>query len=688
MQVAYDERTVIVEGQSKRSLAFSIDVKNPMVFNILRKNLYSNPIKAICQEIISNAYDANVESGRSNMPIQVKLPSPIDPTWSVSDNGIGIDPQRIEEVFVKFCASTKRNDNEQIGGFGLGAKTPFAYGDSFTVITVSKDADGQNMQRTYLAYLDKTEIGVMDLINEKPTSEPTGTTIQITVAEKDYREFIEQTNKVARFLEPISINGEEPSKLVKKLEGTNWFVTDLDDTNMVGVLVGNIFYPLEDDLNNPTINSLMELYRRTSQETLIIKLPIGSVNLTASRDALELNDRTKAALINACEVVKAELADEAISKLNEQKTLLEVLEAARSMRAAKLVQSYNWNNIPVIDGYKVVEGYSLPHVCIERFTKNHKDKLETQASCYLHVKKTTALAYGNKKIKHLKRRIKALLSQNQYKSVDIIHMPDDAQKAQATLEAGYFSALTFIDMETIEPLPIERSTRTGSPVARTPEFKEWKDGDWYELREDFDFEEDEFVWVALNRNHMESCIPNWHCRSLQSLVQEILGNDVPLIGVPDRFIKKLKKLDVNNNGIELDNFVKNQMKNFLLDPSRYEILASHTINFRTDKIFGSIEKFNLPAGHLLLQYKAFTDSILASRNTFRYADLLNNLLSRGTYEKPPEYKAVVTKLNAEYNRFLLAITQKYTMLDFIPTYIDDEDVPKIESYIKMVDAKI
>lgn len=47
------------------------------------------------------------------------------------DYGCGLSQRRVQDVFTTFGASTKRDNNYEIGGFGLGAKSPLAYADTF-----------------------------------------------------------------------------------------------------------------------------------------------------------------------------------------------------------------------------------------------------------------------------------------------------------------------------------------------------------------------------------------------------------------------------------------------------------------------------------------------------------------------------------------------------------------------------
>ena len=150
-----------------------------IILEILRSKMYSDPIKTIAQEIMSNARDAHREIG-NDAPITVYLPTRIDQTFKIRDFGPGITPDRMANVFIKYGNSTKRDTDAQTGGFGLGAKSPFSYTDMFTVVSITPD-NGVRMRREYIAYIDKKRIGSMSLVKEEVTTEAQGTCISIAV---------------------------------------------------------------------------------------------------------------------------------------------------------------------------------------------------------------------------------------------------------------------------------------------------------------------------------------------------------------------------------------------------------------------------------------------------------------------------------------------------------------------------
>ena len=114
-------------------------------------NQYQYKIRTPLQEIISNARDAHREAGCPEKAIKITLPTKLDNTFKVRDYGVGITPERMDNVFTSFGASTKRNSNNEVGGFGIGAKSPLCYTDQFNVTTY---VDGQFWQ--YIIHKNET----------------------------------------------------------------------------------------------------------------------------------------------------------------------------------------------------------------------------------------------------------------------------------------------------------------------------------------------------------------------------------------------------------------------------------------------------------------------------------------------------------------------------------------------------
>jgi hypothetical protein len=127
LKVLSDNKAQSTTG-SVGEFRLSDDAKG-IVFQMLTDGIYSNPIGSIVREIASNCFDSHAEAG-VNTPVIVKRSyDETSDTHYISfiDYGVGMSPDRIENVYGVYLESTKRETNDQIGGFGIGGKTPLAY---------------------------------------------------------------------------------------------------------------------------------------------------------------------------------------------------------------------------------------------------------------------------------------------------------------------------------------------------------------------------------------------------------------------------------------------------------------------------------------------------------------------------------------------------------------------------------
>lgn len=277
------------EGSGNMEEQFFSIQDQGMIFDILRNKMYSNPILAITREISCNARDAHREVGKSDEPVIIILPNHLDMNYHIKDFGPGISPERMSNIFVKYTASTKRDDDIQTGGFGLGAKTPFSYSDTFTIIT---NHSGTKYQ--YGAYIDPTKVGKLALMSESPTTDPNGTEIIIPVEPKDVHFFSEWTEhacrhwKVKPTIKGGSIKWKTPSPT---LEGEGWAITASEDYNrQAKLIIDGIEYPLAlEALRTYANTQLIDSCRGN----VLMYFGIGELSLSASREQVYLDKRTQ-----------------------------------------------------------------------------------------------------------------------------------------------------------------------------------------------------------------------------------------------------------------------------------------------------------------------------------------------------------------------------------------------------------
>ena len=125
---------MIIQGNQKRvvqshdfdEVNCTIDAEDMRYVASLLRNNYSNTSLAVIREITANAVDANKEAN-STRKVEVKLPTTMNPTFSVRDYGSGLSQGDVFGLYSKYGKSTKRQSNNYIGAFGIGKFAPLSY---------------------------------------------------------------------------------------------------------------------------------------------------------------------------------------------------------------------------------------------------------------------------------------------------------------------------------------------------------------------------------------------------------------------------------------------------------------------------------------------------------------------------------------------------------------------------------
>jgi hypothetical protein len=298
------------------SIEMGIDKDSLKKVILMMTRLYADPEMAVIREYSTNAFDSHVEAGQT-MPIEVTTPNQLSPFFKVRDYGVGLDADDIRNIYSQYGASTKTDSDDFVGQLGLGCKSALAYTDQFTVrgikngvciqVVVSRTEDGG---------------GNMTIVDEYPTDEAQGVEIVVPV-----KGFSRMDTKAATFFRfwtkgTVLVNGEEP----KALEGT-WLTDDLLLTQGVDqdyIVMGNVPYPIEGSE-----------YRRAWNAPKVVSFtPIGTVDFPPSREALEMTDRTKAAI----ETINQRVKDESTA------AFLRDIESAESFPAA-ITKMYEVNRM-------------------------------------------------------------------------------------------------------------------------------------------------------------------------------------------------------------------------------------------------------------------------------------------------------------------------------------------------------
>lgn len=429
-----EDRPVIESSGEMEEQFFSIQ-DTGMIFDILRNKMYGNPILAICREISCNARDAHREVGKAATPCQITVPNYLEPHYRVKDFGPGISPDRMSNIFIKYTASTKRGDNVQTGGFGLGAKTPFSYSDSFTINTV---VDG--IKYSYEGFIDETKVGKLSMMNKAPTDEPNGTEIVIPVKPADYSAFATGTEFVTRHwdVKPIIKGGSvHYESITPSLTGNGWAICkggrDHNYNREMKLIIDGIEYPI--DYNAIKGFADVKALDATQGKTYLY-FNVGELSLSANREAVHLDLPTKAKIKARIDELSTEIVASVQIKIDAAKTLWEAntifnTEITKSLSNINFLGAVKWEGCALTIGNSLHLNAAVTYFKKGKFSRgvNHPDKFSKASHRYLSFEDNTALFINDLGIKDpgVKNISKAYENDLALKSVQVINA-DDATK--------------------------------------------------------------------------------------------------------------------------------------------------------------------------------------------------------------------------------------------------------------------
>jgi hypothetical protein len=272
MQLAQESKKIIRSGDIAES-KFKIEA-SAKAFGILSSKLYSDQYRAIVRELCTNASDSHAAAGIKDRPIVVHAPNTMNSEFSVQDFGQGIDPTEFEKIYTTYFYSTKTDTNTQVGCFGLGSKSPFAYTQQFSV----ENCFG-GTKYTYTCYINNNGEPSVSLLAQSPTEE-SGLKVSFSVKRENFYDFERAIVGVLRWFDVtpecnVSISNDSFSGLVKRMPYGTGLPSDYN------VRMGQVVYPV-------TRTYLSKFLLRGS----VVNLEIGDVDITPSRESLEYRQKT------------------------------------------------------------------------------------------------------------------------------------------------------------------------------------------------------------------------------------------------------------------------------------------------------------------------------------------------------------------------------------------------------------
>lgn len=299
------------------TIEMTLNSENSLASGLLIQRLtelYENPIEASVRETVSNAIDSitGSKNGKAG-EIYISQPSKLNPVFVVKDNGVGMNYEDLKNVYSKYGASTKTNNFNQVGAYGLGAKAPLAYGTEFVVTSV------KNGEKVSIMVVREELNNYIKVLSRTKTDEENGTTVSIPVASEDVHEFIEKIENYKKyplehknlsifideqlvsggrfelFSEDLVVFEESKEGKTEEIKAKVWFESSLETAveflssfselsliHRIRYIIGGWAYKSPKSKNN--------YYGGDSHSKIAIELKPGILSFNSSRDVILSNE--------------------------------------------------------------------------------------------------------------------------------------------------------------------------------------------------------------------------------------------------------------------------------------------------------------------------------------------------------------------------------------------------------------
>lgn len=272
----------------------------PKIFNFFADQTYANKPRAICRELVANAIDSHTAVGTSR-PVEVTLPTDLDPVFKVRDFGTGMSHEFMMTRFMAYTdGSTKDQSNDQIGGFGIGSKSPFAYTDQYTLRVVH-----EGVLSVYTMFKDEEGLPSIGLMGTTTTDEHNGVEVSFPVENDDHLQFHEAAQEALQFFQPLPlVIGGTLNAPDYNYVGKGWMLRPTSGD--LNVIMGGVRYPVATQSLDHSLRYDNKLSALLSYG-LDLVLPIGACGIALSREALSYDGKTSENIKTALEAVVSDV---------------------------------------------------------------------------------------------------------------------------------------------------------------------------------------------------------------------------------------------------------------------------------------------------------------------------------------------------------------------------------------------
>lgn len=688
-------KTVVTSGDFTEK-SFGVDVAGlPHLFEIVRK-IYPNPILALVREYACNGYDSQVLKGNEDKPLEIFLPTQTDAHLRVRDFGVGMSE---DDIFNTYCfygksGKEKSASNNFIGGFGIGAKSFGCYGDSMIV-----ESFQNGIKSVYTCYIDETKIGkVAKIATYEEPDQPDGVRIVIGIRSGDFSAVARAAAQVFKYwkVKPIiKGNKSEYECYVTtdrvSMEGDKWQLIDRSDTSYA--IMGQIAYRIERDAFN--LDSLSDYDKSVvnlAAKGAIVHFDIGELDISPSRETLEMSQRTISNLLVRFREIKDHLLSEFNNGIDKCQNIYEIKKYCRDEiyygsfnRFRQILMPIKWNGMEITDW-----NFHLPSdVLLQEWGEDDKKpRLWSSYSGHTMIEPNTRVYVNDcDNIRVPLSRMRTVFGNGDTSRVFVLTGTSPQTRANIRNIAAELglqpSDFTYLS-------EVEKTIVRGQGVTRSGAFLMLRDWTKYSIQNrdhwrpvDVDFENGSGIYVAINRFSPV----NSDLDILKETITDLkkLKINIPLYGIREKNVKLL-----GDKWMHLDDFLKLKVPQIVAKFNYKDRKASDAV---ASKMQEFLSEYHVPDTLLLEAESQLPDGSVAKEAV----NVINKYNQRYT-NKHIDYLLRVSRLNStvmatsiDYSELdiLLKFKQKYPMLAYVDL-VDwrmtrSENLTNLVNYIKLAE---
>ncbi len=300
-----------VETDIKGAVDFGFSSKNAKKLAGMMANfLYSDKEYAVISELSANAYDAHRMIGKPELPIKVNMPTNIEQELIIRDFGPGMSESDVYKYLTQFGESSKQEDNDQVGFWGIGSKSPAAVTSNWSIIS---HHNGKKMH--FEVFINDEGVPSLKKIFEGET-DTSGLEVRVPVENNKFGVWENAARKAFKRYDvrpTMNRNISIPEVEYTYREATYGIRTVRSGSENVCIVTTGREYVLDATkiatlIKDPVINAML-----TSRIDLFFN--IGEIDLSISREQIQYNAKTTAALLKRLEEVALSIKNKFLSNL-------------------------------------------------------------------------------------------------------------------------------------------------------------------------------------------------------------------------------------------------------------------------------------------------------------------------------------------------------------------------------------